>query len=95
MTLRHALTVLFGLSACATPYQPTGARGGFSDRALGSSRYEVTISVNLYTSADRKLEYLHRRADELCRADGLPRYAIEKTVSPEPRQLVGVVQCLP
>lgn len=53
---------------CATPYQPKGFSGGYSDQELGAGRYAVDVQVNSYTSQGTALEYAHRRAGELCPA---------------------------
>ena len=55
--------VLSILAACATPYQPMGFLGGYTNRDLGGGRYAIDVQVNGYTSA---LDYAYRRAGELC-----------------------------
>ncbi|MBX3161184.1 MAG: hypothetical protein KF773_34805 [Deltaproteobacteria bacterium] len=54
------------LAACATPYQPMGLTGGFEERRLSNGDYVVTVQVNGFTDRSTALEYLHRRAGELC-----------------------------
>lgn len=60
------------LSACATgptPYQPLGARtgfsGGFSDQQLERDRFRVSFAGNQFTSRERVENYLLFRAAEL------------------------------
>ena len=64
----QSLLVVVLASSCTgqTPYQPMGYRGGYEDSDLGGGRHRVTVRVNSNTSRGRALEYLHRRAGELC-----------------------------
>lgn len=64
-----ALTV-----ACASPYQPKGFRGGYSEIRLASDMYEVTFKGNGYTSPEVVHQYLLRRAAELTRQNGFTHY---------------------
>lgn len=65
---RHwiVLAALAGGCFSETPYQPMGYRGGYEDSDLGGGRHRITVRVNSNTSRGRALEYLHRRAGELC-----------------------------
>lgn len=65
---RHlsALVLSILLFGCATPYQATGVRGGFSELDLGKNRFLVTFSGNGYTSAAKTREFALRRAKEIC-----------------------------
>ncbi|MGZ5182231.1 MAG: CC0125/CC1285 family lipoprotein [Ramlibacter sp.] len=52
------------LAACATPYQPLGAQGGFSDKQLAPDRYSVEFRGNGNTPADLVGNmYLYRCAE--------------------------------
>jgi len=53
-------------AACSTPYQPMGLSGGYRDSRMAPGVHFIEVSVNAYTSAGTALEYLHRRAMELC-----------------------------
>lgn len=53
---------------CRTPYQSMGFTGGYRDQQIGPNEYEITVKVNGFTDRGTALEYLHRRADELCPA---------------------------
>ena len=70
------------LSACATvtPYQPAvpgqHPSGGYSERALGDGRYEVTFRGNTLTARDRVEGYLLYRAAELTVRDGYDWFLI-------------------
>lgn len=62
-----SLVVLVG--SCQTPYQQMGWGGyGYKDEAVGPGRYVVTVKVNSSTERGTALEYVHRRAGELCPA---------------------------
>ena len=70
------LLVIVG--ACQTPYQQMGWSGyGYKDEAVGPGRYLVTVKVNSGTERGTALEYVHRRAGELCPAG----YDVESSTS--------------
>lgn len=60
------IAIVLALTACATPYQRMGLSGGYDDKRLGNGDYVVTVKVNGFTDRATALEYLHRRAGELC-----------------------------
>ena len=64
------LAVAVLLSGCATPYQPTGFRGGFDDVALADDMYELRANGNAFTSAARVRDYVLLRASEIARERG-------------------------
>jgi hypothetical protein len=70
-TLRFlALTALcFGLSSCATSYQPVGtdATGGHSFRRLAEDVFEVEFRGNGFTEPKRAKDFATLRAAEVCR----------------------------
>jgi len=84
--------------ACATPYQQMGVLGGYEDRSIGGRRHIVTVKVNASTDRGTALEYLHRRAQELCpngyeivdRTSGNNGNVFDGTSKPE---LNAVVEC--
>jgi hypothetical protein len=52
------------LAGCATPYQPRGTTGGFTDKRLGPDLYAVEFRGNGNTSSDLVLDmYLYRCAE--------------------------------
>ena len=63
---RRAVGVLVVLVACATPYQPKGAMGGYADSKIADDTYHVTFAGNGYTGLDDAQHYVMRRAGELC-----------------------------
>lgn len=75
------LVVVLGCGGCATPYQQMGFRGGYRDRQLSEGRFFVEVRVNAYASSGTALEYLHRRARDLCTAAGYAEYAIEDSAA--------------
>lgn len=88
------------LVACATPYQPMAYSGGYSDKRLPNGDRIVTVKVNGFTDRGTALEYLHRRADELCpngydlkdRSDDDNGNVWQNTKKPE---VNAVVRCKP
>lgn len=63
--MRTTLMVV-ALAGCATPYQPKGFSGGYSEQNLGNGRWAVAFDGNSYTSEGTVMTYSHRRASELC-----------------------------
>ncbi|MBM3712946.1 MAG: hypothetical protein FJW56_05870 [Actinobacteria bacterium] len=78
-TIYYFFFVLFSLLifyGCATPYQPHGFLGGYSDQYLGNDTYMIAVSVNGYTSSATAYSYFHRRASELVYQNGYRRYEV-------------------
>ncbi len=65
-------TALFLLS-CATPYQPIGGMGGYSEVEAGENRYIVSFSGNGFTPVSTVENYAYRRANEICQRKGYER----------------------
>ena len=55
---------------CATPYQPVGFKGGYSESEMGSDTYLVNFQGNGYTGMGTVQTYALRRAKELCTERG-------------------------
>ena len=73
--MRLALSLIAtGLFGCATPYQPHGFRGGYTDFETQPGVYYVRVSTNAATSGGTTVRYWHRRAAEIC--GGRNRYEI-------------------
>lgn len=53
------------LAACATPYQSTGFRGGYSQTKLGPNIYRVDFKGNGFTSTERASDFLMLRCAQL------------------------------
>ncbi len=58
------LAVLFSVG-CATPYQPHGFRGGYSESRLGPDAFTVRFHGNAYVAASRVSDFTMLRAAEL------------------------------
>lgn len=71
-----SLTGMAFLSACATPYQAAGFRGGYTDFETQPGIYYVSFKGNGYTSKETVIKYWHRHAAEIC--GGSDRYQIVK-----------------
>ena len=62
------------LTACATPYQPDGYKGGYKDYEVQTGIYYVYYRGNAYTSKADVVNFWHTRAAEIC--GGKDRYKI-------------------
>jgi hypothetical protein len=82
LSIAASLSALMFVSSCmtATPYQPEvrGQRihGGYSEKALGGNRYQVTFDGNTLTSRERVEGYLLYRAAELTVQNGFEWFRI-------------------
>jgi hypothetical protein len=75
MSSRSAIVLLVGAClSCATPYQPKGFRGGYTDFEPQSGIYFVSFRGNGFTSRDTVIRYWHQRCSEIC--DGRDAYEI-------------------
>lgn len=63
-------TITLALVGCATPYQPMGAAGGFSEQKLGADTYFVVVGVNGYTDPSVLKPFTLRRAAEIAKSNG-------------------------
>lgn len=73
-----AIALALGLAACSfpkpTPYQPLQHTNGFDDvvpggyreTPMGPGQWTLVVQVNKYTSSEMLIQYVHRRAGELC-----------------------------
>jgi hypothetical protein len=68
--------LLFFLSGCATPYQPSGFGGGYSETQLAPDMFRTTFRGNGYTSAERTQDFAMLRAADLAMAHGFTCFAI-------------------
>jgi hypothetical protein len=77
MPIRHAvlaLTVL--LVSCATPYQPLGLTGGYSEARFDETTYEIAFKANGFTSSDEVQRDILFRAAELTSQAGFDHFVI-------------------
>jgi hypothetical protein len=61
---------------CATPYQPVGFTGGFSETQLAPDLFRITFEGNGYTSTERAQDFALLRAADLCTEHGFKYFAI-------------------
>ena len=78
MPARPALLILGALvlAGCATPYQPRGFTGGYSDRRIDSSTFHVSFRGNAYTSRQAVETASLQRCAELAVQSGFDSFAI-------------------
>jgi hypothetical protein len=67
--MRWILAIVL-VAGCSTPYQSPGFRGGVSETNMGEGRWFIEVKANAYTSTGTAMQYIHRRAAELCQAYG-------------------------
>ena len=61
-----AALAALSLLACATPYQPSGFRGGYVDFESQPGIRYVSFRANAFTGRPRVVRYWHQRAAEIC-----------------------------
>jgi len=63
----YCVVLLMGVAmyGCATPYQPKGLTGGYSDAQIDSNTYRVAFKGNGYTSREKVNNYLLVRCAEI------------------------------
>ena len=64
------------ISSCATPYQPTGFTGGFSETQLAPDVFRINFCGNGYTSSERAQDFALLRAADLCSQYHFTSFAI-------------------
>ncbi|MEQ1706883.1 MAG: hypothetical protein ABL864_00955 [Terricaulis sp.] len=67
---------LFGLVACATPYQESGFTGGVTAAPLGGDTYRISARLNAYSDQTMVQDYLLLRAAETALAQGAIGFVI-------------------
>lgn len=63
---------------CATPYQKMAFSGGYKDTHIKDNTYFVEVVCNSFTSQTTAVEYLHRRAKEVCVENGYCDYKLSQ-----------------
>lgn len=82
------IAVTLSLAGCtATPYQPSGLRGGYSEVRLGPDSYSVTFSGNAYSTEPQARSMAMLRGAELCRDARYGWFATVKDESKIDRQV--------
>lgn len=90
MLTRTGLILASALLLCgcaATPYQPNGLRGGYSEVRLGPDSYTVTFNGNGYSTEAQARSMAMLRGAELCRDAGYGWMAAVKDESKVDRQV--------
>lgn len=64
------------VSGCATPYQPDGFTGGYSDTQLQPDVFRVYFRGNGYTSGQRAQDFAMLRAAGICLQHGFGYFAL-------------------
>lgn len=70
------LTLLLGLTACATPYSDIGVFGGVEAQQVDADHYKIMVRVNSYTKKDRFRDMTLLKAAEITRAAGKTHFLI-------------------
>lgn len=70
------LLLFMFLVGCATPYQPQGFSGGYSEEDVGNGVTAVHYRGNGFTSADTVATYAMKRASDYCKEQGHNGYDI-------------------
>lgn len=70
------LSVAVVCPGCATPYQPVGFTGGFSETQLAPDVFRIAFAGNGYTSGERAQDFAMLRAADLCVEHGFKCFAI-------------------
>lgn len=66
------------LSGCATPYQPMGFRGGYSDSQLQNDQFQVSFLGNAKLTQAKARQYALRRAAEVALSNGFDYFIVEE-----------------
>jgi hypothetical protein len=77
MPIRHGVLVLtILLASCATPYQPLGLTGGYSEARFDETTYEIAFKANAFTSPDEVQRYILFRAAVLTSEAGFAYFVV-------------------
>lgn len=71
-----SVLVVVMLAGCATPYQRSGAMGGFSETRLAQDAWTVSFDGNGYTGDERATDFMLLRAAELAILHGFPYFVM-------------------
>ncbi len=73
------LAFLLFLSACTTPYQKLGKRGGYKEEKLNEHVYRVTFQGNTRTKDEKVYRYFLKRCAELTKLNGYQYFIVMNT----------------
>jgi len=71
-----AFVASVSLAACASPYQPAGFRGGFTDTQINAQTFEITFGGNAFTSSTQTGNMALLRASDIALANGYPYFVV-------------------
>lgn len=74
-TVRLLPLLMFLVAGCATPYQPDGFTGGYSDTQLTPDVLQAHFRGNGYTFCERVHDFAVLRAADRCLQNGYPYFA--------------------
>lgn len=80
-----ALAATVQLLGCATPYQASGFRGGFTETQLDENVFKVSFEGNAYVSAKRVADYTLLRSAEVALQHGFQHFIIVDATAHESR----------
>jgi hypothetical protein len=83
-SLISLIAINLALIGCATPYQPSGFRGGYKDVHIRDNVYYVEFGGNALITASTAAQYFHRRAKEVCVEHGYRDYRVS-----QPKDITG------
>ena len=63
--MRPIIILSLFITACATPYGPSGGTGGYSHQQVSENSYVVTFTGNGYTTKERATDFALLRAAEI------------------------------
>ncbi len=71
-----AVALVSFVVGCATPYQSTSLRGGYSDTQLAPDVFRVYFRGNAYTAMERAQDFALLHAAELAQSHGFSCFAV-------------------
>ncbi|MCG3824025.1 CC0125/CC1285 family lipoprotein [Photobacterium damselae] len=71
-----SIALALTLTACATPYQSSGFRGGFEESQLAPNVFEISFKGNAFISRETTRDYVLLRASELTINNGYKYFSI-------------------
>jgi len=78
MNFKILLIALF-ISACTTPYQKLGKRGGYKEEKINDHVYRVTFQGNSRTKDEKVYRYFLKRCAELTQLNGYQHFIVINT----------------
>lgn len=68
--------LVFALTGCATPYQPQGERGGYSETQLAENVFKVSFDGNAYIGRETVSDYALLRSAEVVLEHGFKHFVV-------------------